>query len=189
MQHQRIFKHLLCSLLTIILLLSSVTSPAYAIETLDIFYDGAEQGSIDPIKGMISPTHGILVLSHWSCSKWVHDKNGLWLEYLDGSYPHGYITADGQHIFHWEMINGEWYAFDANGYVHAGWIKDAGYNGWFYIDINSGMKTGWQVINGKWYYLNPNSTGVKGMMLADCYTPDGYYVGTDGAWDWLAPVK
>ncbi|MCD8221966.1 MAG: hypothetical protein LUD07_07245 [Clostridiales bacterium] len=39
------------------------------------------------------------------------------------------------------------------------------------------MKTGWFQQGGKWYYCNED-----GEMLANTRTPDGYYVGADGAW-------
>ena len=38
---------------------------------------------------------------------------------------------------------------------------------------------GWyQVPDGKWYYFGSDS-----IMLANTTTPDGYFVGADGAWD------
>ena len=55
----------------------------------------------------------------------------------------------------WQYINNYWYFFDERGY----------------------MKTGWILWNGKWYYCCEN-----GEMLHDTTTPDGYYVGSDGAW-------
>ncbi|MCC8128309.1 MAG: hypothetical protein LIO92_13115 [Clostridiales bacterium] len=55
----------------------------------------------------------------------------------------------------WKSINNKWYYFDGDGY----------------------MKTGWFQQGGKWYYCNED-----GEMLANTRTPDGYYVGADGAW-------
>ena len=51
--------------------------------------------------------------------------------------------------------------------------------GWIYRDDNGDMvKNSWvQGADTKWYYLD--STG---HMLRDTTTPDGYYVGHDGAW-------
>ena len=40
------------------------------------------------------------------------------------------------------------------------------------------MVTGWVKWNSKWYYC-----GESGAMLTDTTTPDGYDVGSDGAWD------
>ena len=41
----------------------------------------------------------------------------------------------------WEMVNGAWYAFGADGFAKSGFLFDPDQSGWFYIDINSGMKT------------------------------------------------
>ncbi len=55
----------------------------------------------------------------------------------------------------WEYINNAWYYFNAAGYMVTGWVQT----------------------NGIWYYC-----GEDGAMLANTVTPDGYYVGADGAW-------
>ena len=62
------------------------------------------------------------------------------------------------------------------------------------------MAKGWRQVDGKWYFLRSNGSmavnywekdeasgkcyylGSDGVMLTDCMTPDGYYVGADGAW-------
>lgn len=55
----------------------------------------------------------------------------------------------------WQQIDGKWYCFGQDGYIRCGWID-------------------W---NGKWYY-----TDASGAMLQNTRTPDGFYVGGDGAW-------
>ena len=55
----------------------------------------------------------------------------------------------------WQQIDGKWYNFNEYGY----------------------MRTGWILWNDVWYYC-----GADGAMLADAMTPDGYTVGSDGAW-------
>ncbi|MDO4268147.1 MAG: hypothetical protein Q4C73_06700 [Eubacteriales bacterium] len=55
----------------------------------------------------------------------------------------------------WRQIDGKWYCFGQNGYIRCGWIE-------------------W---SGRWYY-----TEASGAMLVNAKTPDGYYVGGDGAW-------
>ena len=111
-------------------------------------------------------------------SHWIKDARGWWLRYSDGTWPMGRAGA-----YHWEKINGRWWAFGAEGYLSTGWIYDTLYQGWFYMDENQGMLTGWQFINGKWYYLNSNQDGSAGIMYSKRRTPDGWYVKEDGSWD------
>lgn len=66
-----------------------------------------------------------------------------------------YENPDGTYVTNnWQQIGGRWYFFDEQGYRKSGWI----------------------IWNEKWYYLDDN-----GAMLADSVTPDGKYVGGDGA--------
>lgn len=68
-----------------------------------------------------------------------------------------YVLSDGSYVtYTWKEIDGNWYYFNADGY----------------------MLVGWQNINGNWYYLDLNS----GKMLANTTTPDGYYVNSSGAY-------
>ena len=55
----------------------------------------------------------------------------------------------------WQQIEGKWYNFNEYGY----------------------MRTGWILWNDVWYYC-----GADGAMRTDTVTPDGYTVGSDGAW-------
>ena len=48
---------------------------------------------------------------------------------------------------------------------------------WKYQNDDGSFATGWIEDGGKSYYLDAN-----GIMLANTTTPDGYYVGADGAW-------
>ncbi|MDD3252810.1 MAG: leucine-rich repeat protein [Lachnospiraceae bacterium] len=120
-------------------------------------------------------------------SHWVQEKKGWKLQYADSTYAAGTMVtaASGAATeqLAWEQINGAWYAFGADGYTKSGMLFDTALNGWFYIDINSGMKTGWQFVDGTWRYFNPLSDGTKGKMAANTKTPDGYNVGQDGIWD------
>ena len=66
-----------------------------------------------------------------------------------------YRNADQTYtVNNWQQIGGLWYYFDENGYRKTGWIL-------------------WQ---DRWYFLD-----VNGVMLANAFTPDGKYVGADGA--------
>ena len=112
-------------------------------------------------------------------SHWMKDAKGWWLRFSDGTWP----MADRTGAYHWEKINGKWWAFDEMGYAKTGWLRDENYGGWFYMDLEHGMQTGWMLLNGVWYYFNPISDGKRGIMYAEQRTPDGYYVDKNGVWD------
>lgn len=61
--------------------------------------------------------------------------------------------------------------------VFAGqWQSDA--HGWWYVnDDGQYTSNAWQEIEGKQYYFDEN-----GYMMIETMTPDGYLVGSDGAW-------
>lgn len=79
--------------------------------------------------------------------------SGTWMRNGDRWW---FCFADGSYpAGKWWQIDGKWYLFGTDGY----------------------MLTGWQQWNGKYYFL-----GADGAMLSNTWTPDGYYVGADGAW-------
>ncbi|GEM_PF-5299006 len=128
--------------------------------------------STDTKRGIVNSVTGIVTGSGSGHSKWeqgtARDGSNTWkLQYADGTYAAGTMVTveDGstQEQLAWEMINGAWYAFGADGYAKSGWVFDPALGGHFYIDINTGMKTGWQQLDGNWYYFNPNSDGRKGI--------------------------
>lgn len=54
---------------------------------------------------------------------------------------------------------------------------------WFYFGTDGYMKTGWvHHTDGRWYYLSEQADQTQGRMLVNTRTPDGYWVGSDGAW-------
>lgn len=123
-------------------------------------------------------------------SHWIQTNVGWWFRYADGSYPKaagavnsGSGNSSAAQSYEWIQIDGNWWAFDTDGYLVTGWIFDPVYRNWFYVDVNTGMKTGWVQINGKWYYFNPVSDGTRGIMFANRMTPDGWFVREDGSWD------
>lgn len=156
----------------------------------------------DSKKGQVNSVTGIITGSGEGYSRWVSDTlqdpaaEVRWrLQYADGTYAAGsYVTDEqgnpvkdsaGNPVEQplWEMVDGAWYAFGADGYIRSGLVFDPALNGWFYLDSSTGMKTGWQQIGEKWYYFNPASDGTKGILFTSCTTPDGYYVQEDGSWD------
>lgn len=120
--------------------------------------------------------------SRWNGGQWRQDANGWWFAGTDGSYPKAgwaQLEWNGQKL---------WYHFDTNGYMSTGWIQDGGNCDYLHAagDGNRGfMHTGWQEIGGKWYYFHKDTDGAAlpvGAMLSNTVTPDGYTVGSDGAW-------
>ena len=146
----------------------------------------ADGRTYDAKKGWVSVQTGIITGTGSGYSKWIPDEKGWKLQYADGTMAPGVsvTAADGRTYerLTWELINGAWYAFGADGYAKSGLVFDLDLGGIFYIDINTGMKTGWQMINGKWYYFNPISDGKRGIMFADTWI-DGWYVDKDGIWN------
>lgn len=155
----------------------------------------------DSKKGQVNSVTGIITGSGDGYSKWIVEapqtENGVvrWkLQYADGTFAVGTYVLDEQgnpvkdaagnqtEQPLWELINGAWYAFGVDGYAKSGMVFDPAQNGWFYIDINMGMKTGWQQIDGNWYYFNTSSDGSLGIMYTNRTTPDGYTVNEAGVW-------
>jgi choline binding protein I len=104
----------------------------------------------------------------------------------NGSGDNWSYIHNGQLVKGWLGINdSDWYLLDNNGKMQIGWqFVD---NGWYLMNpAHDGtygkMLTGWQEVNGKWYYLNTNHDGNYGRMLSNQRTPDGCFVGEDGAW-------
>lgn len=154
---------------------------------------GSTQGTtaMDTKKGVVNSVTGIVTGSGDGHSDWQQetapDGSIVWrLRYADGTYAAGAIVAEADGTTceqpAWELINGGWYPFGADGYARSGMVFDLALGGYFYIDINTGMKTGWQLIDGKWYYFNPVSDGRKGIMFVDTWV-DGCYVDKNGIWE------
>ena len=83
----------------------------------------------------------------------------------------------------------DWFRFDQTGHLITGWYVDPVDGNTYYMNEASDgtqgkMMTGWQWIDGKEYYFNPNSDGQRGRMYRNEATPDGHFVGPDGAKVW-----
>lgn len=104
---------------------------------------------------------------------------------VDGEW---YYEQNGRRLTGWiNPIGDEWYLMGADGRMRSGWQLVDGY--WFLLNTKHDgsfgrLLTGWWQVNGKWYYMNPyQKNGMPyGAMFANGTTPDGYVVGTDGAW-------
>lgn len=110
---------------------------------------------------------------------WVQNEIGWWYRNADGTWPAAKWVE-----LEW---NGQktWYYFNAEGYMHSGWLLDGG-NWYFLHNVADGtqgyMYTGWKQIDGKWYYFNPLVGGPMGSLLVNTVTPDGYTVDANGVW-------
>ena len=79
--------------------------------------------------------------------QWISDALGWWWRNTDGTYPASETLR----------INGEFYRFDARGYMVTGWASENGH--WFYYGVSGAQASGWVSVGGTWYYLDP-ATGV-----------------------------
>ena len=108
-----------------------------------------------------------------------------------------YRFADGSYAENtWAQLSylgrTDWYFFAVNRYMQTGWLHNSG--SWYYLNpVSDGTKgrlmTGWQKIGGKWYCFEPEAGKNQGRMYANERTPDGYFVGADGAWDGRPAVR
>ena len=75
----------------------------------------------------------------------------------------------------WQQDQVGWYyTYDTGGYAQNTMLEIDGAK--YYFDANGYMVTGWVDWNGKQYYCSDS-----GAMLVSTFTPDGFYVGEDGA--------
>ena len=97
----------------------------------------------------------------WTPDQWIVSNGKYWYRHQDGSYT----------INDFEVINGQTYYFDGNGY----------------------MATGWQKINGKDYYFNESGAMVTDAWVGNYYLQEdgsmatntwigNYYVDSNGLW-------
>ncbi|NRY60544.1 N-acetylmuramoyl-L-alanine amidase family protein [Clostridium beijerinckii] len=97
-----------------------------------------------------------------------------WDKLADGSWNF-YDATGAKVVNNWANVGGAWYFLKADGVMATGWQQVGGV--WYYLNASGAMATGWINDGGNWYYLN-----ASGAMLANTTTPDGYYVGSNGAW-------
>ena len=85
----------------------------------------------------------------------------------------------------WTQDGSGWHCIENGARVRDDWrfLSYNGANYWYYFDGAGVMKTGWQMIDGKWYYFEPEAGRNQGHLYRAGLTPDGFYVGEDGAWN------
>ena len=120
-----------------------------------------------------------------------------------------YLGADGKYVKNqWIKDGGKDYFMDANGKVKKNAWQGAYYLGkdgamltntftpdGYYVGSDGAYYTNrWIKVDGKYYYMDANGKtkknawqgayylGKDGVMLTNAFTPDGYYVGSDGAY-------
>ena len=117
---------------------------------------------------------GAMVTDAWIGNYYV-DSNGLWTpdQWIVSNGKYWYRHQDGSYTINdFEVINGQTYYFDGNGY----------------------MVTGWQKINDKDYYFNESGAMVTDAWVGNYYLQEdgsmatntwigNYHVGADGKWD------
>ena len=121
---------------------------------------------------------------------------------IDGKWY--YFGSNTYALKGWNLIGGKWYYLDETSCaMQTGWHEDAKDGNWYLLNADGSLALGWAELGGKSYFLNNVSAGPTytqdpqtgtwkfngsqnlpyGAMLRDTRTPDGYRVGSDGAWD------
>ena len=147
---------------------------------------------------------GQLVQNEWVKDKgtwYFMDEKGVmfhqtWL--YQGGFWYAFKSSGAMIASDWLYDQGKWYYLSTSGAMKAStWVydRDAWYyltdsgallrddwlyygDTWYYVKGSGAMASNeWIQVQGKWYYLDSS-----GKMLRNTYTPDGYYVGSSGAW-------
>ena len=165
--------------------------------TPDGYYVNSSGARQNYLPGWLQNERGwkyVLNNGYYAASTWIEDTDGKWYYFdMSGYMRTDYDTPDGYHV----GADGVWDGQPAKAITDGinggpGIAKSAASGSW---EENSGIwkfrqtdgsyvTNGWfQVPDGKWYYFDAD-----GQMLANINTPDGYFVGSDGAWDGQAAV-
>ncbi|MDO5101158.1 MAG: hypothetical protein Q4D52_06300 [Eubacteriales bacterium] len=118
---------------------------------------------------------GYLLVNQWINDTYYVNSNGEKVKNMNT--PDGFqVDAAGKWLRgSWKQDGKKWiYRFTDGSSYRGGWKKIR--NHWFFFDQNGYLAVSRWIENK--YYVNHN-----GVMLTDTRTPDGYYVGKNGAWD------
>ena len=144
-------------------------------------------------------SNGKLAIDQWIGDCYV-DENGLWVPSL---HAYEWKTVDGKKKYYSNkthsfvtnqliQIDGSYYYFDSEGSVATGFTTID--QNTYYFSASGKMATGWIQIDGTYYFFNASGImktsswqgnyylNSEGKMLVNAFTPDGYYVGSDGAY-------
>ena len=98
-------------------------------------------------RGYVHNTRGVITGEGAGYAHWVQDDRGWKLVYPNGSFVTGamMVQEDQSTVEQvaWELVNGSWYAFGADGYIKSGWVFDYQLGRWYNMSIDRGMQTGW----------------------------------------------
>ncbi len=136
------------------------------------------------------------------CQSGFNNINGNWYYFdEDGNQAYGWQTINdkwyyfnkwGRMSIGWTFISGNWYYFDSEGSLDTGFTTID--QNTYYFDASGKMVTGWIQIDGTYYFFNASGImkisswqggcylNAEGKMLVNAFTPDGYYVGSDGVY-------
>ncbi len=117
---------------------------------------------------------------------WMSSNGRWWYQNPDGSYPTNtwqlidnewyYFDAEGWMVTGWEYIGGRWYYMNPSGTMATGWLYDGGV--WYYLHSNGIMATGWLNDGGTWYYMYDSGAMATGWLnLGGTW----YYLNSDGS--------
>ncbi|AGX42565.1 hypothetical protein [Clostridium saccharobutylicum] len=116
-------------------------------------------------------------------NEWIHEKgsNIVWGHYDIWNYfGDDCIDKEG-----WFQVDGKWYYGDEDHSSDYYAIRTNEFNGDYYLGADGAMVTNtWfktYALRGlglAWYY-----SGADGKILRNTYTPDGYWVNSDGIWE------
>lgn len=115
----------------------------------------------DAKKGQMNSQAGIITGAGAGYAHWQQNEAGWQLIYADGTMAKGHMAeqSDGTVVEQilWELINGRWYAFGADGNLKSGWVFDYALSGWYLVSSENGMQSGWyqDPTDGYYYYLEP----------------------------------
>lgn len=124
---------------------------------------GSAKASVtsDAKKGQMNSQTGIITGAGAGYAHWQQNEAGWQLIYADGTMAKGHMAeqSDGTVVEQilWELINGRWYAFGADGNLKSGWVFDYALSGWYLVSSENGMQSGWyqDPTDGYYYYLEP----------------------------------
>jgi glucan-binding YG repeat protein len=119
---------------------------------------------------------------NYARNEWIYDYFGQYdSNSKDFIKTWRYFGDDNINTYCWFKLNDKWYYDNGEGMVTGGFV-----GGGYYVGEDGAMvtnswikytsKTSYKALDG-WYYAGPD-----GKLLRNTYTPDGYWVNSQGIW-------